>query len=142
VNANKHEVVHAGLEMCQKHGSCKTQGIFSCCQNAVFELQLFPQFRKVFLVEIESIGVSADVKQLVGEKFFGVASKSVVEEISVVVVFKQRLPTLCNILLQIAHCVHFQLASVENCRNSGNLDLEKFWLHPVVLAEIPCCGVN
>ena len=100
------------------------------------ELELFPQFRKVFLVEIEGVGVSANVKESVREKFVWVPSKSVVEKVSVVVVLKQRLPKFCNVLLQLAHCVHPQLASLENCSNSGNLDLEKLWLHSIVLAEI------
>ena len=107
-----------------------------CFQDVVLELELSPQLWKVLLVEIEGVGVSANVKESVREKFLWVPPKPVVEEISVVVVLKQRLPTLCHILLQLAHCVHLQLASLENCGNSGNLGLQKFWLHPIVLAEI------
>ena len=132
MNANKHNVACVWLEI----GFGKEEGILSCFQDLVFELELFPKFWKVLLVEIESIGVSANVQKSVREEFFRVSPKSVVEEISVTIVLKQRLPTLCYVCLQITDSVHLKFASVEHSSDSRNLDLKEFWLHTIISTEI------
>ena len=100
------------------------------------ELELFTQFWQVLFVEIEGIGVSANVKQSIRQKLIWVPPESVVEEISVLVELEQVLPLLQHVHLQLTHRVHLQLASVENCCYSCNLILVENWLHSIVLAEI------
>ena len=113
----------------------KVESIFGCFHDFVPELELLSEFWQVLFVEIESVGVSANVKESARDKLFRVSPKSVVEEISVAVVLKQRLPTFCHVFLQIANGVHLQPAPVENCGNSRNLSFKKLWLHSIVLTE-------